>query len=97
MFSSVDEGFVKTMIPVKEICPYGEPIARSQARRLLYRLEDFNTIEFDFQGVDFLGQGFADEIFRVFKNKYPDIELIPNNANESVLRMIKHVQANLQK
>lgn len=39
-----------------------------------------------------MGQGFADEIFRVFKNKYPDIEMIPINACPTVLGMIKHVQ-----
>lgn len=97
MFSSVEKGFVKTIIPVKEVCPYGEPIARSQARRILYRLEEFKIVEFDFWGVDFMGQGFADEVFRVFQNKYPDIELKPVNANEDVLRMINHVRANLQK
>lgn len=96
MYSSVDEGFVKTMIPIKEVCPYGEPIARSQARRILYRLEEFKTVELDFLGVEFMGQGFADEVFRVFQNKYPDIELLPVNANETVLRMIKHVRANLK-
>lgn len=97
MYASVDDGFVKTVIPVKELCPYGEPIARSQARRLLYRLEEFKAAELDFTGVDFMGQGFADEVFRVFQNKYPDIELKAVNANDSVIRMIKHVRANLEK
>ena len=40
-------------------------------------------------------EGFADEVFRVFQNKHPEIQLIPLNANESVLGMIKHVRANL--
>ena len=95
MFAPIDEGFVNTLIPIKAACPYGEPIARSQARRLLYRLEEFKCVKFDFSDVDFMGQGFADEVFRVFQNKYPEIELIPVNANKSVLGMIKHVWANL--
>ena len=37
------------------------------------------------------GQGFADEIFRVFQNAHPDIVLRPINANEAVLGMIQHV------
>lgn len=95
MYAPIDEGFIKTYIPLKEVCPYGEPIARSQARRVVYRLEEFRQVEFDFTGIDFMGQGFADEVFRVFQNKHPEIQLIPLNANESVLGMIKHVRANL--
>lgn len=93
MYATVDEGFVHTIIPIKEVCQYGEPVARSQARRILYRLEEFRKVEFDFDGVEFMGQGFADEVFRVFQNKYPDLELVPVNANESVLGMVRHVTA----
>ena len=39
-----------------------------------------------------VGQGFADEIFRVFQNKYPEIQLEVTNANETVLGMIQHVK-----
>lgn len=92
MFAPVEEGFVKTRIPLKEVCPYGEPIARSQARRILFRLEQFQYIELDFEGIEFMGQGFSDEIFRVFAKRHPEMELIPINACPDVLRMIKHVQ-----
>lgn len=83
---------LKTWIPLKETCPYGEPIARSQARKVVYGLEQFKQVEFDCSGIDFMGQGFADEVFRVFQNKYPDIQLEVTNANETVLGMIKHVK-----
>lgn len=92
MFAPIEEGFVKTRIPIAEVCPYAQPMARSQARRLVYRLEEFKQIEFDFAGVEFMGQGFADEVFRVFQNQHPEIELIPINANPTVLGMIKHVK-----
>ena len=92
MYSTIDEGFVKTRIPIKEACREGEPISRSQARKLLYRLENFKLVELDFWEVDFMGQGFADEVFRVFKTRYPDIEIHPINACPDILRMIKHVQ-----
>lgn len=95
MFAPLEEGFVKTRIPIKEVCPFAQPIARSQARRILYRLEEFKQVEFDFEGVEFMGQGFADEVFRVFQNKHPEIQLIPVNACQTVLGMIKHVQRNL--
>ena len=92
MYSTLDEGFVKTRIPIKEACREGEPIARSQARKILYRLEQFQTVELDFSEVDFMGQGFADEVFRVFKNRCPEVEVIAINASPDVSRMIKHVQ-----
>lgn len=97
MYAPMEDGFVKTYIPLKEICLYGEPIAHSQARRILYRLEEFKQVEFDFAGIEFLGQGFADEVFRVFQNKYPDIKLLPLNANKSVEGMIRHVRAGVKK
>ena len=92
LYAPVEEGFIKTRIPLAEVCPYAEPVARSQARRILYRLEEFKQVEFDFKGVEFMGQGFADEVFRVFRNQHPNTELIPVNANPSVLGMIRHVQ-----
>ncbi len=92
LYAPIDEGFIRTRIPIAQVCAYGEPIARSQARRVLYRLETFKQIELDFTDVEFMGQGFADEIFRVFQNQYPEIEMIPIHANESILGMIKHVK-----
>ena len=92
MYSTIDDGFVKTLVPIKEVCQEGEPIARSQARKILYRLEQFKVVEFDFAEVEFMGQGFADEVFRVFQTRYPEIEIIPLNAGPDIMRMIKHVQ-----
>lgn len=92
MYAPMQKGFVKTRIPLAEVCPYAQPVARSQARRIIYRLEEFEQVEFDFTGVEYMAQGFADEVFRVFHNKHPEVELIPVHANESVLGMIKHVR-----
>lgn len=92
MYAPDEEGFVKTRIPIKEVCQEGEPMARSQARKILWRLEQFKTVELDFAKVDFMGQGFADEVFRVFKERCPEVEIIPVNACPRVLGMIKHVQ-----
>lgn len=47
----------------------------------------------DFKGVTQIGQAFADEIFRVFKNKHPDVHLVPVNTSTDVSNMIKRVQS----
>ena len=46
----------------------------------------------DFQSVDFIGQPFADEMFRVFHNQHPDVRIITLNTNDAINKMIAHVQ-----
>ncbi len=72
-------------------------VSRSTARRLLHRLEQFQEIIIDFSGVKAIGQGFADEIFRVFLEKNTNVELKPVNACVAVRAMIRHVQSEHQK
>ena len=89
-FSSGDDyGFTKTVVPVR-MAKYGEDklISRSQARRLLARVELFKTVLFDFSEVESIGQAFADEIFRVFALRHPSIELLAIRANSATKRMI---------
>jgi anti-sigma regulatory factor (Ser/Thr protein kinase)/predicted transcriptional regulator len=87
-------GFSKTVIPIR-LLEYGDKspvfISRSQARRLLARIERFEIVMLDFFGVESIGQGFADEVFRVFKQEYPNIKLIPINYNETIHQMIQHI------
>jgi len=66
-------------------------ISRSQARRILTGLEKFRTIVLDFENVGTIGQGFADEVFRVWRGHHPDIEVKYQNANENILFMIKRI------
>lgn len=86
--------FDKTTITVHLAKEYmGESfMSRSQARRILLNAEKFRIIFLDFSEVDIIGQAFADEIFRVYKNKNPDIQIIPINANAEVDFMIKRSQ-----
>ncbi len=88
-----DYAFTKTSIPVR-LARYGSEnlISRSQAKRLLTRVEVFKTVFFDFTDVEMIGQAFADQIFRVFATLHPGIELIPVHANEEVARMISRAQ-----
>ena len=68
-------------------------VSRSQAKRVLARVELFKTVVFDFKGVDYIGQAFSDEIFRVFANAHPDIKLLPIHANSEVKRMIARARS----
>ena len=87
--SGDDYGFTKTVVPVR-MAQYGEDklISRSQARRVLARVELFKTVVFDFTEVETIGQAFADEIFRVFAMQHPEIQLVPIHANSETNRMI---------
>jgi hypothetical protein len=83
-------GFDKTVVPVK-LAKYGtdQLVSRSQAKRVLVRVDKFATVIFNFTGVDMIGQAFADQIFRVFAAEHPDVELIPTHANEDIMRLIQ--------
>lgn len=91
MYTDIDDGFIKTRIPIKEACINGDPVARSQARRICNRLEEFKEVILDFTNVEFMGQGFSDEIFRVYAQKHPEILIRPINMIPAVERMVKHV------
>ena len=87
-------GFYKTCIPVKLMEYEGELLlSRSQAKRLITRFDKFLEVVLDFQGVSEIGQAFADEVFRVFRNAHPDVHLIPINCAPLVQRMIAYISA----
>jgi len=85
-------GFDKTEVKIKLYTLGGVYISRSQARRVLSGLEKFKSVILDFDKVSMIGQAFADEIFRVFKNQYPEIKLEPINMVEAVKFMIDRVE-----
>jgi len=87
-----DYGFDKTEVRIKLYTIAGVYISRSQARRVLAGLEKFKVILFDFDKVSVVGQAFADEIFRVFHHKYPDIRLETDHMNESVKFMVERAK-----
>ncbi len=69
------------------------PMARSQAKRLLARLDRFEDVVLDFAGVESIGQAFADEIFRVFAADHPAVKLQATNTTPAVDRMIRRALA----
>ena len=84
-----DFAFNKTVVPVKLVLYEGESlVSRSQAKRILNRVEKFSTVILDFSDVHSIGQAFADEIFRVFARAHPQITLVPLDTNDDVKRMI---------
>jgi anti-sigma regulatory factor (Ser/Thr protein kinase) len=87
-----DYGFDKTEVKVKLYTIAGIHISRSQARRVLSGLDKFKSVVFDFDKVPLVGQAFADEIFRVFHAKHPDIQLQEINMNEGVTFMIERAK-----
>jgi anti-sigma regulatory factor (Ser/Thr protein kinase) len=86
-----DFQFQKTRVFVKLLRQ--DYVSRSEAKRLLANLEKFREISLDFRNVRSVGQGFADEVFRVFANRHPGIVIHPEHAGSAVLAMIKHVHA----
>lgn len=90
MYSNVDGGFDKTKIPLKNIFDTS-PVSRSQAKRICNRLEKFREVVIDFQDVEWMGQGFAHQLFIIFAKEHPETILIPVNMNEDVTKMYNHV------
>lgn len=87
---SRDHAFVRTR-PVVKLFGVGTTfVSRSEARRLLDGLEaDFDTVEVDFAGVTDVGQGFVDELVRVWPALHPDKAVIPTNMNAAVKFMVE--------
>jgi hypothetical protein len=89
-----DYGFTKTVVPVRQ-ARYGDDdlVSRSQARRLLARVDRFKLVMLDFDGVDAIGQAFADEIFRVFPAQHPEVSVVEIKASSPVRRMISRARS----
>lgn len=89
--NNAELGFDKTKIEIKLYTIGTIYVSRSQARRILSGLEKFKLIILDYDKVTTIGQAFADEIYRVFQQKYPAIKIGSVNMNEAVKFMIDRV------
>ncbi len=91
-----DGGFAfdKTVVPMR-LAQNGNDMlmSRSQAKRVVARIENFRVVRFDFAGIEEIGQAFTDEIFRVFKNAHPEITLETINVCDQVQKMIRRAGA----
>jgi len=90
-----DYTFSKTSVRVKLYSRREERfMSRSIAKRILHRLDTFEEVIIDFADVTIIGQGFADQIFRVFRREHPHVKIIPVNTTEAISAMIAHVSTN---
>ena len=92
--SGEDFAFSKTIVPV-QLAQYNREklISRSQAKRLMARVDNFKTVVLDFNKVEAVGQAFADEVFRVFPGRHQDVEVFAINANTAVQQMISRAKS----
>ena len=68
-------------------------VSRSEAKRISHRLEGFGVVELDFSDVREIGQGFADELFRVWATSHPETSLVVSNASKPISWMIERVKS----
>lgn len=86
--------FERTVLPLSLLT--GERLAldsRAQARRVAARLDGFRRVELDFDGIDTIGHGFADELFRVWRRANPGVELVPLNAAPRIGALVEAIGA----
>ena len=73
--------------------PPGRLGFEDEAKLIGARLEVFEVIELDFGGITQIGQGFADELFRVTAREHAtSSRLVPVNANPAVRAAIAAVE-----
>ena len=68
-------------------------ISRSEARRLVHGLDRFREVILDFEGVEAVGQGFVDEVFRVWATAHREIALTTVNMSPPVAFMVQRAQS----
>jgi anti-sigma regulatory factor (Ser/Thr protein kinase) len=88
-----EQGFSTSRVPIRLFEIGTGFVSRSEARRVAHRLERFRRVELDFSGVDELGQGFADELFRVWPSRHPEVRLEPTNMSAVVARVVDRARA----
>jgi anti-sigma regulatory factor (Ser/Thr protein kinase) len=91
-YTDSDLVFNKTEIKIRLSKTSGAYISRSEARRLLFGLEKFKRIVLDFDKIQGVGQGFADEVFRVFSHRYPHIRIEPLHMAPGIAFIIQRAR-----
>lgn len=93
-YSNENFTFDKTDVRVKILeLALGNYVSRSQAKRLVFGLDKFRAVILDFKNVATVGQGFADEVFRIWQKSHPEVKIEFKNANPNVEFMIKRALA----
>ena len=81
--------FDRSQVVVK-LFQHGETfISRSEARRIAVGLDQFRVVVVDFVDIQSVGQGFVDELFRVWASGHEGTRLEPVNMNAAVEFMVR--------
>jgi len=83
--------FDRTVFPLQLAQTEGRLISRSQAKRIMNGMERFAIVEVDFTGVENIGQGFADEMFRVWQTFHKETVVKYRSAGDKVTKIILRV------
>jgi hypothetical protein len=84
--------FERTVVPLRLFETEGRFISRAEAKRLGRNLERFREAVLDFGGIDEVGQGFVDELFRVWARDHPATDLSPINMSPVVERVVRRAR-----
>jgi DNA-binding Lrp family transcriptional regulator len=84
-----DFAFTRTRTVVRLFTLGVRFMSRPEARRLLHGLDKFREVVLDFRGVEAVGQGFADEVFRVWARAHRGVRLLPVNMDENAGFMVR--------
>lgn len=87
-----DFGFDTSRVVIKLFEHGVRFVSRSEAKRLLAGLERFRHVILDFARVEGVGQGFADEVFRVWARRHPETHLRAENMVAPVAFMVERAR-----
>lgn len=86
--------FDRTTVHLRLLAGPGQALdSRAQARRVAARLPSFKRAEISFEGVDDVGHGFTDELFRVFARARPEVELVPTHMTPRIAALVQSARA----
>ena len=88
-YTNVDTEFDRSEIVLHLLEAGAAFLSRSEAKRLAAGLDQFRVVTLDFRGVEDVGQGFVDELFRVWSREHPNTRFVPINMNEGVRFMVE--------
>lgn len=92
-----DRSFSRTEVSLRLAHAENEGLeSRAQAKRISNRLDQFDRVDLDFSGVPAIGQAFADELFRVFANQHPHLDMRTLNMNPAVAAMVAQASESTQ-
>jgi anti-sigma regulatory factor (Ser/Thr protein kinase) len=83
------DAFHTTEVPVRLAQLSSQLTSRSQGKWVVERATQFKTVVLDFAGVTLVGQGFVDEVFRVFATAHPEVRLKPVHLLPEVTQALR--------